>query len=149
MFAPETAEEAREAYASVGPAAQTVVRETARAMEFDREEYGRRVTSDVVETARDALFASLLRVFVADREAFEDWCAEHPDYQVAEAGSEHVASVVWHPVPFAERVVAATFQNEREAAVGTLRRQAFGRVYREYLDGEATDGEATEGRDEP
>jgi len=31
VFAPETLEDAREAYESVGPAAQTVVRETATA----------------------------------------------------------------------------------------------------------------------
>lgn len=132
-FAPETAEEAREAYESVGPAAQTVVRETARAMEFDREEYRERVTSDVVETARDALFASLLAVRVGTREEFDAWVADRPEYDVHRAGSDDVERVVWHAAPFAKAVVAATFQDEEDAAVGTLRRMAFGRVYREQL----------------
>jgi hypothetical protein len=139
VFAPETDEEAREAYRSVGPAAQVVVRETARAMEFDREEYRERVTGDVVATARDALFASLLVVRVGTREEFEAWRDDHPEFaafDVLEAGSENVDNVVWHVAPAAEAVVAATFQNEEEAAVGTLRRQAFGRVYREVFEGE-------------
>lgn len=133
VFAPETVAEAREAFADVGPAAKVVVRETARSMEFDREEYREHVTGDVVETARDALFASLLVVHVGTRAEFDDWRADHPDYEVLEAGNENVENVVWHAVPFAETVVAATYQNEREAAVGTLRRQAFGRVYRDQL----------------
>ncbi|WP_101294074.1 DUF5809 family protein [Halegenticoccus soli] len=130
LFSPETVEEAREAYEAVGPAAQIVVRETARAMGFDREEYRERVTGDVVETARDALFASLLVVRVGDRAEFEAWREEHPEYEVFETGSENVARVAWHAAPFVETAVAATFQNEPEAAVGTLRRQAFGRIYR-------------------
>jgi hypothetical protein len=133
VFAPETVEEARERYESVGPAARVVVRETARAMEFDGEEYDRRVTSEVVETARDALFASLLVVHVGDRAEYEAWCEERPEYEVHEVGSENVERVVWHAAPFAEAVAAATFQQERAAAVGTLRRQAFGRIYRDRL----------------
>lgn len=146
MFAPETERDAREAYESVGPAAQTVVREVTRAMEFDRDEYGRRVTGEVVETARDALFASLLRVFVGDREAFDAWRADHPDYEVVETGSEHVDGVVWHPAPFTDTAVAATFHDEREAAIATLRRQAFGRLYRERF--EAASGDAGDAADD-
>jgi hypothetical protein len=133
VFAPETEAEAREAFADVGPAAQVVVRETAKAMEFDREEYRERVTGEVVETARDALFASLLEVQVGDREAFDDWREAHSDYDVHVNGSENVDRVVWHAAPFSKRAVAATFQNEEEAAVGTLRRQAFGRLYADLL----------------
>ncbi len=133
VFSPETVEEALDAYESVGPAAQVVVRETAKAMDFDRDEYRERVTNEVVMTARDALFASLLVVSVGEREEYEAWCDEHPDYEVNEIGSENVDRVVWHVAPFAETIVAATYQNEREAAVGTLRRQAFGRIYREYV----------------
>ena len=134
VFAPETVEEAREAYESVGPVARTVVRETAKAMDFDRSEYRDRVTSEVVETARDALFASLLKVYVGQRTEFEAWRDDHPDYETLTLGSEDVSRIVWHPVPFAETVVAATFENEPEAAVATLRRQAFGRVYREEFE---------------
>jgi len=147
-FAPATPAAARERYESVGPTAQVVVKEVAKAMEMDADEYGRRVTSDVVETARDALFASLLAVHVGTREEFEEW-VESSDYDedaVWEAGSEHVDNVVWHAAPAADAVVAATYQDQRRAAVGTLRRQAFGRVYRELV-GE-TDTSADEDGDE-
>lgn len=132
LIAPGTVAEARDAYRSVGPAARTVVRETARSMGFDREEYSDRVTGEVVETARDALFASLLAVRVGTREEYEAW---REDYEgaVHETGSEAVDRVVWHAPPFADEAVAATFASEREAAAGTLRRQAFGRIYRDLL----------------
>jgi hypothetical protein len=132
VFDPETLADAREAYESVGPAAQTVVRETASAMDFGREEYRDRVTSGVVETARDALFASLLVVHVGDRDEFEAWRAD-TDIDVTVFGSEEVDRVVWHVARFADAAVAATFQDERDAAVGTCRRQAFGRLYRDRL----------------
>jgi len=131
-FLPETAREARERYERLGPAAQTAVKAAAKAMEFDAEEYDRRVTGEVVETAREALFASMLAVRVGTREEYEDWRAEY-DHEVSEVGSEHVDNVVWHAPPFAGEAVAATFQDERRAAVETLRRQAFGRVYRDVV----------------
>ena len=127
----ESAEDARAKYDAVGPAAQTVVREVAKAMAFDREEYDKRVTGDVVETARDALFASLLEVHVGSREEFEEWCEEY-DGDVTTVGHEAVDNVVWHVGPDDE-AVAATFQNEEAAAVATLRRQAFGRLYRDLV----------------
>lgn len=130
-FAPTTPAEARETYETVGPAARTSVREVARAMEFDRDEYDDRVTSDVVETARDAIFASLLAVTVGTREEYERW-RDGYDGEVVEAGHEAVDRVVWHEGPDG-RAVAATFQNEEDAAVATLRRQAFGTVYRDLL----------------
>ena len=151
-LAPETAAAAREAYDELGPAAQVATREAAKAMEFDRAEYRERVTGDVVATVRDALFASLLRVHVGSRDEFDDWLADHPDYEADVAGSENVDRVVWHPVPFgndgAGVAVAATYQDERDAAVGTLRRRAFGRVYRDAFRNDASgetdpdDGEA-------
>lgn len=130
QFSFEREDAARAAFAEVGPAAQVTVREVARSMDFDRDEYRERVTEDVVQSARDAIFASLLRVTVGTREEWDEWREAHPDVDVHEAGSEHVDRVVWHVAPFAERAVAATFQDERDAAVNTLRRQAFGRVYR-------------------
>ena len=75
-LAPETWTAARERFEALGPTAQSVVREVAKAMEFDREEYDDRVTSDVVETARQAMFAEELAVRVDDAEAFEAWRAE-------------------------------------------------------------------------
>jgi hypothetical protein len=132
LFVPETAEAARERYEALGPSAQTVVKEVTRAMEFDATEYEDRVSSDVVETARDALFASMLEVRVGTREEFEAW-RESTDVDVTEIGNENVDNVVWHVAPFAEAAVAATFHEKRRAAVGTLRRQAFGRLYQEVL----------------
>lgn len=130
LLSPETAGAARSSYEDLAPAARTVVRETARAM--DVEPFDERVTDDVVATAHDALFASLLEVQVGTAEEFERWRDEH-DYDVSVVGSQNVDHVVWHAAPFAGRAVAATFQAEREAAVATLRRQAYGRIYREEL----------------
>ncbi|PSQ28057.1 hypothetical protein BRD09_07905 [Halobacteriales archaeon SW_10_68_16] len=131
-FLPETAAEARERYEDCGPTAQVVVREVAKAMDFDAEEYGRRVTGEVVETAREAIFAATLAIRVGTRKEYEDWRAG-ADHDVHEVGSEHVDNVVWHAPPFAEEAVAATFQDERRAAVETLRRQALGRIYSEVV----------------
>ncbi len=132
LFAPETAAAARTRYEALGPAAQTVVKETTRAMAFDPEEYDERVTGEVIETARDALFASLLEVQVGTREEFLSWRSE-ADCDVTEVGNENVDNVVWHVAPFADEAVAATFHEKRRAAVDTLRRQAFGRIYREVV----------------
>ena len=130
-FAPAAAAEARAQYDLAGPAAQTAVREVAKAMTFDREEYAERVTSEVVETARDAIFASLLEVTVGSREEYLQWRDEHGG-EVVEIGNENVDNVVWHVGP-GEEAVSATFQHEEEAAVATLRRQAFGRLYRDLV----------------
>ena len=126
-FSPRTEAEARDRYDQLGPVAQTVVREVTKAMDFDREEYGERVTPAVVEQAKNALFASLLAVSVGSREEFDDWRASH-DGAVVVLGGENVDNVAWHAPPFAGGV-AATFQDEEHAAVETLRRQAFGRIY--------------------
>lgn len=130
FLAPETEAEARDRYEAVGPAAQTVVKETAKAMEFDADEYDERVTGEVVETARDALFASLLEVRTGPREEFDEWLADR-EREVVEQGSGNVSRVAWHDAP--GKVVAATYENEERAAVATLRRQAFGQVYQDVL----------------
>ncbi len=132
-FAPTTRAEALERYEDAGPAARVVVRETTKAMEFDADEYDRRVRPEVIETARDAIFAELLVVHVGDREEFDAWLADgdFDDEDVVLLGSEHVDRIAWHPVPFAETVIATTFHAEPDAAISTLRRNAFGRVYRE------------------
>lgn len=131
-FAPETEAAARERYEMLGSTAQVVVKQVAKAMEFDGAEYDQRVTPAVVETARDAIFASALAVTVGTREEYAEWL-EMREYEVLEVGSENVTRVAWHAVPFAGEVVAATFENEEDAAVETLRRQAFGHVYRDRL----------------
>jgi hypothetical protein len=130
-FAPESWADARNRYESLGPTAQTVVREVTKAMAFDREEYESRVTSEVVETARQATFAETLSVTVGSAEEFETW-RETFDGDVHVVGSDNVDRVAWHAGPV-DAAVAATFQNEPEAAVATLRRVAFNRSYREDL----------------
>lgn len=132
ILSPSTASEARAAYEDLAPAARTVVRETAKAMDVGGEQFDERVTGEVVATAHDALFASLLSVAVGTREEFDDWRAG-TGHEVAAIGSENVPNVVWHAPPFAERAVAATYADERAAAIATLRRQAFGRIYRDVL----------------
>ncbi|SNZ15929.1 hypothetical protein SAMN06269185_2648 [Natronoarchaeum philippinense] len=131
FLAPESAADVHEAYESVGPGAQVLVKEVAKAMELGAEEYDERVDADVVETARDAMFASLLKVRIGTSEEFEEW-DESYDGEVTVLGSENVDNVVWHAGPDDE-AVAATFQDEETAAVGTLRRQAYGRIYREII----------------
>lgn len=126
-LSPTDPKAAQAAYDELGSTAQVVVREVAKALEFDREEYDERVTSETVETARDALFASLLEVQVGTREEYDEW-AEGFDGPISVAGSDTVEHVVWHA--FEGEAVAATFQDEEDAAVSTLRRQAFGRLYR-------------------
>jgi hypothetical protein len=167
QLAPASAAEARRQYAELAGAARTVTRETAKAMGFDREEYDERVDDDVRATARDALFASLLRVRVGDREAFERWRAGF-DGDVHVMGSGEVDNVTWHVVPFGHDgpptreadddgvtpvAVAATFQDEPEAAVATLRRAVFGRIYRDVIHADPVEtgahtAEPPEGEDE-
>jgi hypothetical protein len=129
---PETADEARAEYDGLESTASEVVRAVTKAMSFDSEEYDNRVTDDVIETAQDALFASRLAVTVGTREEYEEW-REQTGYDVTEVGSENVDNVVWHASPAAETAVAATYHNEPDAAIQTLRRQAFGRCYRDVL----------------
>ena len=132
-FLPATADEARERYEQLGSRAQVVVKAVAKAMAFDSEEYDQRVTGDVVETAREAMFGEQLQVRVGTREEFEAW-REDADQTVEVIGADNVDNVAWHAPPFADTAVAATFQDEQEAAVETLRRQAYGRLYTEMLD---------------
>jgi hypothetical protein len=132
-FAPETRADALEYYDEVGPVAQVVVREATKAMSFDAEEYDERVTPEVIRTARDAVFAEQLTVHVGEEGEFDTWLtdSEFDDDDIVQIGSDNVDNVVWHPVPFADTMIAATYQDEPDAAASTLRRNAFGRVYRE------------------
>ncbi len=134
VLAPETRPDAREAFEELGPAAQTVTSEVAKAMGFERTEYRNRVSEEVVATAREALFASLLVVHVGSATSFESWLDEAGDPEVQLEGNRHVDRRAWHPVEPAEAVAAVTFHEEPDAAVATVRRQAFGRFYREILD---------------
>jgi len=127
-LSPETVAEASDRYEQLGSTAQVVVKAVAKSMEFDREEYGERVTGDVVETAREAMFGEQLQVRVGTREEFDEW-RETADHEVEVLGADNVEHVAWHAPPFADEAIAATFQNEADAAVATLRRQAVARIY--------------------
>lgn len=133
LLAPATEADVRERFESVGPAAQTVTREVARAMDLSKEAYDDRVTGEVVGTAREALFASLLEVSVGSYAEFEAAQDEYPDADVYENGNPEVENAAWHYVPFADALVATTFQREPDAAVATLRRIAFARFYEPVL----------------
>jgi hypothetical protein len=132
LFAPETIEAAREQYAATDAAADAVLRALARAVPLAEDAGDVHADDDLRLTAREAIFASLLAVHVGTREEFEDWIDDR-DRAVEEVGSEQVSNVVWHDAGAADRILAATFENEPEAAVGTLRRQAFATLYRERL----------------
>lgn len=135
FLAPETDDEARAIYEDLGPAAQEVTRAVALAIGLDADEYRESVDEEVIGTTREALFGSLLAVRTGDREAFDDWLEspEAADLDVTVEGSENVAHVAWHAAPVADRVLAATYADERAAAIATLRRMAWGRIYRERL----------------
>jgi len=131
-FAPETRADALEYYEEVGPVAQVVVREATKAMSFGADEYDERVTPEVIRTARRDLRRDARGPRRRGGE-FDDWLAESEfdEDDVVRIGSDNVDNVVWHPIPFADTVIAATYQEEPDAAASTLRRNAFGRVYRE------------------
>ncbi|MFB6152843.1 MAG: DUF5809 family protein [Halodesulfurarchaeum sp.] len=130
FLAPSSTAEATSQFQGLEPAARTVTREIAKAMGFDRAEFEERVTGDVVDTALDALFASLLEVHLGTREEYEEYLDDHPDRQVHLVGSQNVDRRAWHPAPAVEGVAAVTYQDEPDAAAATVRRQAFGRFYR-------------------
>lgn len=132
VFTPETRDAVRERYAELETAAGETVRAVTREMGFDTGEYDERVTNGVHEAAQDALFASLLAVQVGTRAEYERWRESHSG-ELVEAGSEQADRAVWHDPPWSDAAVAATFQDERDAAVTTLRRQAFGHLYREVV----------------
>ncbi|ERG95456.1 DUF5809 family protein [Haloquadratum walsbyi] len=135
-LAPTSTTTVHNQFDSLGSTAQTVVREIATAMGFDREEYNDRITSEVLEAARETLFAEQLAVRVGSRDEFEQWVDSHPAVNVEQMGSPNVARVAWHHAPFSDDVIAATFQNEQTAAVSTLRRHSFGEIYRPVIEDE-------------
>ncbi len=131
---PTTTGAARTAYDELEPIGRELVREVAVAMGFDRDAYRSHVTDDVVATAHDALFAGLLEVHIVETEGFATVREGFPaGVEVSLEGPEHVDHVAWHHAKCADRVVAVTFQDQRDAAVSTVRRMAWGMVYRELV----------------
>lgn len=133
LFAPATTVAVVETYDTLSSAATNVVKELARDLTADASAYDEMVGPETVATAQEALFASLLEVYTGTRTEYEEWCADR-DVERIERGNENVANVAWHHAPAAGTVVAATYAQQRDAAVGTLRRQAFASVYRELLE---------------
>lgn len=135
FIAPETAAAAREEHERCHPTARELVREIAIAMGMDGDEYRDRVTDEVVETAQDALFGSLLRVRTGTADEFAGWLADagYDESAVRVEGSEHVDGRAWHAAPATGEIAAVTYNEQVDAAVSTVRRQAYGRIYRELL----------------
>jgi hypothetical protein len=132
LFAPATEETVREQYEAAEAAADVVVRELVRALPVADAAEDRPDDATLQLTATEAIFASLLEVHVGTDEEFEDYLADG-DREVETLGSEHVSGVAWHDAAAADRVLAATYENEPEAAVDALRRQAFATLYREVV----------------
>jgi len=128
-----TPEAVAEEFQSVASSAGTLTSTIAKSMDVDSADYDELVTDDVVQRAHVTLFAALLRIQQADREAFEEWCESHPAYEPEIHGSEAVEGVAWHAAPVADVVVATTFATEPDAAVETLRRIAWSEVYEPVL----------------
>jgi len=133
LFAPESPAAVRERYAELADAAEATVEAAAREQATTGEEYDDLTAEPALAAGREALFAALLAVRVGDRAEFGEW-RERSDSEVELLGSEGAEGVAWHAPAFADRAVAVTFHEERGAAVGTLRRQAFGRLYRPLLE---------------
>ncbi len=134
QIAPETEAAVREEYEAPAKSAETVTKEIAKANTDTRAAYNELVDSATVETAQQSIFASLLEVHVGSVEEYDSWLAAHEDFEVVLAGTKPVPRRVWHPVWPRDAVVAVSFQERADAAVATVRRQAFGRHYRSILE---------------
>lgn len=134
LLAPASETAVREQYEAVAPAAEVTAKEVAKTLELEATAPHEQVDEDVILTAHEAIFASLLSVHVGTREEFAVWLADiDRDPEVTELGSEHVTGVAWHHAPVENRVLAATFADEPEAAAHALRRQAFATCYSEVV----------------
>lgn len=132
-FAPRTETAASEQYDELALAAKTVTKEIAEAGTDTSAEYRALVDDSVIETAQQALFASLLEVHVGSVSEYEAWLSDHEGLDVSLAGTDTVPRRAWHPVWPTDQGTAVSFQNSPEAAIATVRRQAFGQHYRTIL----------------
>lgn len=135
QFAPETKAAARSLYDDLAIAAETVTKTLAETSTDSREAYHELLDQERIDAAHEALFASLLEVHVGSVEEFESWMNRHDAFQLSLSGPETVPRRAWHPVRPRKTVTAVSFQTAPEAAVATVRRQAFGTQYRELLEG--------------
>lgn len=130
---PRTESAASAHYEDLARAAQTITKEVADAGTDSSEAYQEFIDQSVIETAQQALFASLLEVHVGSQTEYDAWLADHDSFDATLAGTETVPRRAWHPVWPTEQVVAVSFQDRPDAAVATVRRQAFGQHYRSML----------------
>jgi hypothetical protein len=131
---PTTAAAAREAYAGLALPAETVTKAVADAGTDSTEAYQSFLDDDVLETAQESLFAASLAVQVGTADEYEAWLADHADLEPSMTGHEDVSGRAWHPVWPREVVAAVSFADSPDAAVATVRRQAFGKFYRSMIE---------------
>jgi len=117
-FAPETRADALEYYEEVGPVAQVVVREATKAMSFGAD-VRRAGHAEVIRTARDATFARCSwSTSTSEGGEFDEWAAPKANStRTMSSGSGPTTSTTsCGPIPFADTVIAATYQEEPDAA---------------------------------
>ncbi len=131
---PRTAAAAQEAYAGLALPAETVTKAVAEAGTDSTDAYRSFLDDDVLETAQQSLFAASLAVHVGTVEEYEAWLADHGSLEPSMTGHEDVTGRAWHPVWPREVVAAVSFSDSPDAAVATVRRQAFGKYYRSMID---------------
>jgi hypothetical protein len=132
-FAPRTETAASAQYDDLALAAKTVTKEIAEAGTDTSDDYQALVEESVIDTAQQTLFASLLEVHIGSVDEYEAWLTDHNSLDGSLAGTDTVARRAWHPVWPRDHVAAVSFQNSPEAAIATVRRQAFGQHYRAIL----------------
>ncbi|MFW5965497.1 MAG: DUF5809 family protein [Halodesulfurarchaeum sp.] len=133
-WSPETELAVRERYGSLARPAETVTKSIAKTATDTDLAYGSLTAGEVIEAAQQALFAALLEVTVSTTEEFLDWLATAGNPRVELAGPETVDRRAFHHVHPQGVVTAVSFQDKPDAAIATVRRQAFGRHYRPLLD---------------
>ena len=140
-LAPETPEAVEEAYADCEPIARELTREIVLATGIDSASYHDMMTTEVIEAAQAVYFSSVLRIHTGSREEFSEWIASSPytEEAVHREGSPNVDQIAWHVSRATDQIVAATYHQQREAALSSLRRIVWGRLYAEMVHGVATD----------
>ncbi|MBS3760816.1 DUF5809 family protein [Halodesulfurarchaeum sp.] len=133
-FAPRTETAASAQFDDLALVAKTVTKEIAEAGTDTSGGYQALVEESVIETAQQTLFASLLEVHVGSVDEYEAWLTDHDSLEASLAGTETVPWRAWHPVWPRDQVTAVSYQNSPEAAIATVRRQAFGQHYRAILE---------------
>lgn len=131
-FTPESESELVSRFESLETTAKVLVRQLRTAFDRNQDYVDDHLDQADVDTIKEIVFGSHLEIHAGTRQEFDQWFTGR-SLELIEIGSSEVDHIAWHHSPFVETVLAATFENEPEAAVETLRRQAIGRLYREYI----------------